>query len=50
MSENINHTIEEVLETVCNFAIRGPGIRLSPSAHNTDLEIEKVLEALKNGG
>lgn len=41
---------KEILETVCNYAIRGPGIRLSPSAHNTDLEIEKVLEALKNDG
>jgi cysteine desulfurase/selenocysteine lyase len=30
----------------CNFALRGPGIRLSPHAFNTDLDIEKVLKAL----
>jgi selenocysteine lyase/cysteine desulfurase len=30
----------------CNFAIRGPGIRLSPHAFNSDEEIEKVLSLL----
>jgi len=30
----------------CNFALRGPGIRLSPHAFNTDEDIEKVLKAL----
>jgi cysteine desulfurase/selenocysteine lyase len=32
----------------CNFALRGPGIRLSPHAFNTDQDIEKVLKALSN--
>ncbi|MDO9182723.1 MAG: aminotransferase class V-fold PLP-dependent enzyme [Bacteriovorax sp.] len=31
----------------CNFALRGPGIRLSPHAFNTDEDIEKVLTVLK---
>lgn len=39
---------KELLDSVCNYAIRGPGIRLSPSAHNADSDIEKVLEVLKN--
>ncbi|MFA6237833.1 MAG: aminotransferase class V-fold PLP-dependent enzyme [Bacteriovorax sp.] len=30
----------------CNFALRGPGIRLSPHAFNTDEDIERVLKAL----
>lgn len=30
----------------CNFAIRGPGIRLSPHAFNSEQEIESVLAAL----
>lgn len=30
----------------CNFALRGPGIRLSPHAHNSDEDIEKVLRVL----
>ena len=30
----------------CNFALRGPGIRLSPHAFNTNEDIEKVLMAL----
>lgn len=38
----------EILDSICNYAIRGPGIRLSPSAHNTDAEIERVLGVLKN--
>lgn len=31
----------------CNFAVRGPGLRLSPHAFNTDEQIERVLLALK---
>lgn len=31
----------------CLFAKRGPGFRLSPHAHNTDEDIERVLKALK---
>ncbi len=31
----------------CLFAKRGMGFRLSPHAHNTDLDIEKVLRSLK---
>ncbi|MDD4974095.1 MAG: aminotransferase class V-fold PLP-dependent enzyme, partial [Bacteriovorax sp.] len=30
----------------CNFALRGPGIRLSPHAFNTDHDIERILKAL----
>ncbi len=30
----------------CNFALRGPGIRLSPHAFNCDSDIEMVLKAL----
>lgn len=30
----------------CNYAVRGPGIRLSPHAFNTDAQIERVLEVL----
>ncbi len=30
----------------CNFAVRGPGIRLSPHAFNTDEEIERVIGVL----
>ncbi len=33
-------------EIGCNFAVRGPGIRLSPHAFNTDQEIEKVINQL----
>lgn len=31
----------------CNFAVRGPGLRLSPHAFNSDEQIEQVLTALK---
>lgn len=30
----------------CNYAIRGPGLRLSPHAFNNDEDIEKVLRSL----
>lgn len=30
----------------CNFALRGPGIRLSPHAFNSDEEIERILAVL----
>lgn len=38
---------EKLKSIPCNFALRGPGIRLSPHAFNTDEDIEKVLRALK---
>lgn len=31
-----------------NFAVRGPGLRLSPHAFNTDEEIDQVLQILRN--
>jgi cysteine desulfurase/selenocysteine lyase len=34
------------LSKICNFALRGPGIRLSPHAFNTDEEIEKIIMSL----
>jgi cysteine desulfurase/selenocysteine lyase len=38
---------EKLLSSIpCNFALRGPGIRLSPHAFNTDQDIEKVLKVL----
>ena len=40
-------TIELLKSIPCNFAIRGPGVRLSPAAHNNDSEIKIVLEKLK---
>ncbi len=39
-------SVEKLASIPCNFALRGPGIRLSPHAFNTDEEIEKVLTAL----
>jgi selenocysteine lyase/cysteine desulfurase len=40
-------TEEKLKRIPCLFAKRGPGFRLSPHAHNTDEDIEKVLKALK---
>lgn len=31
----------------CNFAVRGPGLRLSPHAFNTDDQIDRILTGLK---
>lgn len=40
---------KELLQGIpCNFAIRGPGIRLSPAAHNSKEEIDLVLKTLKS--
>ncbi len=39
-------SLEKLKAIPCNFAVRGPGIRLSPHAFNTDEEIEKVLTRL----
>lgn len=39
-------TTQKLSSIPCNYAVRGPGIRLSPHAFNTDEDIEKVLEAL----
>ena len=41
--------IKEALNSIpCNFAIRGPGVRVSPAAFNTDEEIEMVVKQLAN--
>jgi selenocysteine lyase/cysteine desulfurase len=40
------NSAQKLTEIPCNFALRGPGIRLSPHAFNTDEDIERVLEAL----
>jgi cysteine desulfurase/selenocysteine lyase len=37
---------EKLRAIPCNFALRGPGIRLSPHAFNSDDEIAKVLNVL----
>lgn len=39
-------SVQRLQEISCNYAVRGPGLRLSPHAFNTDAEIEKVLQAL----
>ena len=39
-------TIEILKSIPCNFAIRGPGLRLSPAAFTTDEIIERVLKVL----
>ena len=40
------NTIYALKSIPCNFAIRGPGVRLTPAAFNSDLSIERVLAAL----
>ena len=42
-----NDSTNRLKSIPCNYALRGPGIRLSPHAFNTDQDIEKVLNALK---
>jgi selenocysteine lyase/cysteine desulfurase len=37
---------EKLLSIPCLFALRGPGIRLSPHAFNLDSDIERVVKAL----
>lgn len=41
------NSVEALKSITCNFAIRGPGIRLSPAAFTTDEDILKVLSILK---
>lgn len=41
------HSIEALKSINCNYAIRGPGVRLSPAAFTTDESIQKVLNVLK---
>lgn len=41
-----DHTIEALKSIPCNYAIRGPGVRLTPAAFTTDAMIEKVLSVL----
>lgn len=38
--------VNRLSSILCNFALRGPGIRLSPHAFNTDEEIDKILNIL----
>ena len=40
------NTITELKSIPCNFAIRGPGIRLTPAAFNSEHSIERVLAVL----
>ena len=40
------NTIGALKSIPCNYAIRGPGVRLSPAAFSTDAGIEKVLSVL----
>ncbi len=40
------NSANELLQIPCNFARRGPGLRLSSHAFNTDEEIETILSAL----
>lgn len=39
-------TINQLKSLPCNFAIRGPGIRLTPAAFTTEVEIQRVLSVL----
>jgi selenocysteine lyase/cysteine desulfurase len=41
-----DQTIEALKSIPCNFAIRGPGVRLTPAAFVSDLTIERVLKVL----
>jgi len=37
----------DILRSIpCNFAIRGPGIRLTPAAFCTDIQVERILSAI----
>ena len=40
-------TVEKLKAIPCNYAVRGPGIRLSPHAFNSDEDIDRVLAVLK---
>lgn len=40
------NTVEALKSIPCNFAIRGPGVRLTPAAFVTDEIIERVLKVL----
>lgn len=40
------NTIDALKSIPCNFAIRGPGVRLTPAAFLSDVIIEKVLKVL----
>jgi len=41
-----NNTIDALKSLPCNYAIRGPGVRLSPAAFTTEDVIERVLKVL----
>ena len=41
------NSAQKLKQLRCNFALRGPGIRLSPHAFNTEDEIDKILRVLK---
>jgi cysteine desulfurase/selenocysteine lyase len=40
-------TLDALRSLPCNFAVRGPGVRLSPAAFTKDSAIDKVLSVLK---
>lgn len=46
--KSLTDTAQTLKEVNCNYALRGPGLRLSPHAFNTELEINRVLDALKS--
>lgn len=39
-------TLEALKAIPCNFAVRGPGVRLSPAAFTTEVVIQRVLDVL----
>lgn len=41
-----DHTLNALKSLPCNYAVRGPGVRLSPAAFTTDTMIDKVLSVL----
>jgi selenocysteine lyase/cysteine desulfurase len=44
--KGIDNAVQALRQNKVSFALRGPGIRLSPHAFNTDEEIERVLDFL----
>lgn len=41
-----DRTLEALKAIPCNFAVRGPGVRLSPAAFTTEVVIQRVLDVL----
>lgn len=46
-SKDMDFLKENLKKNSINFAMRGPGLRLSPHAFNSDEDIKKVLEVIK---